>query len=100
MKINQVIDLYLSELKSVKRYSPNTIKSYREDLLGFLSFCQANQKNDIENITNKFIKHFLMHLNELGLDKVGARKLHQYEVCLNMLFKNIGIKSGTSNIKP
>ena len=76
MKIDQVIDLYLSELKSVKRYSPNTVKSYREDLRGFLSFCQANQKNDIENITNKFIKHFLMHLNELGLDKRSiARKL-------------------------
>lgn len=76
MKIDQVIDLYLSELKSVKRYSPNTVKSYREDLLGFLSFCQANQKNDIENITNKFIKHFLMYLNELGLDKRSiARKL-------------------------
>jgi site-specific recombinase XerD len=76
MKIDQVIDLYLSELKSVKRYSPNTIKSYREDLLGFLSFCQANQKNDVESITNKFIKHYLMHLNELGLDKRSiARKL-------------------------
>lgn len=76
MKIDQVIDLYLSELKSIKRYSQNTIKSYREDLLGFLSFCQTNQKNDIENITNKFIKHYLMHLNELGLDKRSiARKL-------------------------
>ena len=76
MKIDQVIDLYLSELKSVKRYSPNTIKSYREDLLGFLSFCQANQKNDVEGITNKFIKNYLMHLNELGLDKRSiSRKL-------------------------
>jgi integrase/recombinase XerC len=76
MKIDQVIDLYLSELKSVKRYSPNTIKSYREDLLGFLSFCRTNQKNDVEDITNKFIKHYLMHLNELGLDKRSiSRKL-------------------------
>jgi integrase/recombinase XerC len=76
MKIEQVIELYLSELKSVKRYSPNTTKSYREDLLGFLSFSQENQKIDIENITNKFIKHYLMHLNGLGLDKRSiARKL-------------------------
>ena len=76
MKIDQVIDLYLSELKSIKRYSPNTIKSYREDLLGLVKFSQQNQKNDIENITNKFIKHYLMHLNELGLDKRSiARKL-------------------------
>jgi len=76
MKIEQVIELYLSELKSIKRYSPNTVKAYREDLLSFLSFCKENQKNDIEIITNKFIKNFLMHLNELGLDKRSiARKL-------------------------
>ena len=76
MKIEQVIELYLSELKSIKRYSPNTVKAYREDLLSFLSFCKENQKNDIENITNKFIKNFLMNLNELGLDKRSiARKL-------------------------
>jgi integrase/recombinase XerC len=76
MKIEQVIELYLSELKSVKRYSPNTTKSYREDLIGFLSFSKENQKIDVENITNKFIKHYLMHLNEQGLDKRSiARKL-------------------------
>lgn len=76
MKIEQVIELYLGEIKSIKRYSPNTIKSYREDLLGFLSFSQKDQKNEIENITNKFIKHYLMHLNESGLDKRSiARKL-------------------------
>jgi site-specific recombinase XerD len=76
MKIDQAIEQYLNELKSIKRYSPNTIKAYREDLLGFLSFCQSIQKNEIESITNKFIKNFLMHLNELGLDKRSiARKL-------------------------
>ncbi len=76
MKLEQVIEQYLNELKSIRRYSPNTIKSYREDLLGFLNFCHKNQKIEIESITNKFIKHYLMCLNELGLDKRSiARKL-------------------------
>jgi site-specific recombinase XerD len=76
MKIEVVIEQYLSELKSIKRYSPNTIKSYKEDLLGFVNFYRTNQKNDIESITNRIIKNYLMHLNELGLDKRSiARKL-------------------------
>jgi len=76
MKIDQVIEQYLSELKSINRYSINTVKSYKEDLLSFQSFCEANQKFDCENITNRFIKNFLMYLNESGLDKRSiARKL-------------------------
>lgn len=76
MRIDQVIEQYLTELKSIKRYSPNTIKSYREDLLGFDYYCQSNMKENIELISNKFIKSFLMTLNEQGLDKRSiARKL-------------------------
>lgn len=76
MKIEDVIEQYLSELKSIKRYSPNTVKSYREDLKGFLNFCNENLKSEIGDISAKFIKHFLMHMNEIGLDKRSiARKL-------------------------
>ena len=76
MRIDQVIEQYLSELKSIKRYSSNTIKSYREDLLVFANFCSENQKNNIESVTNKFIKRYLMKINEDGLDKRSiARKL-------------------------
>ncbi len=95
MKIESVIELYLSELKSVKRYSPNTIKSYKEDMLGFLKFCKGNDKYDIKNITNKFIKHYLMHLNELGLDKrsisrklASARGLFKYAFQREILESN------------
>ncbi len=76
MKIDKVIDNYLNELKSIKRYSLNTIISYDQDLRGFLNFCISNQKVEVEQITQKFIKLFLIHLNEQGLDKRSiARKL-------------------------
>lgn len=76
MKIDNVIERYLLELKSVKRYSKNTVKSYKEDLTGFTNFCNTNQQIDIGKISNKFIKRYLMHLNELELDKRSiARKL-------------------------
>lgn len=76
MKIDHLIEMYLSELKSIKRYSQNTIKSYREDLIGFNDFCSNIQKDSIESITNKNIKSYLMQLNELNFDKRSiSRKL-------------------------
>jgi site-specific recombinase XerD len=76
MKTDIVIERYLNELKSIKRYSPNTIKSYREDLTGFSSFTSEKQKSDIEQITDKFLKSYLMYINDSGLDKRSiARKL-------------------------
>lgn len=76
MKIDQVIKQYLNELKSVRRYSINTIKSYNEDLLAFYNFCTANQKIDFENLTLRFIKLYIMQLNDLGLDRRSiSRKL-------------------------
>lgn len=76
MRIEKIIADYLCELKSVKRYSVNTIKAYKEDLLGFLNFCAENKKTNINEVTNRLIKHFLMDMNEKGLDKRSvARKL-------------------------
>lgn len=76
MRIDQVIKQYLSELKSVRRYSLNTIKSYNEDLLAFYNFCIDNQKVDFENLTVRFIKLYIMQLNDFGLDRKSiSRKL-------------------------
>ena len=44
MEINQAADEFLEEIKSVKRYSPNTIKSYSEDICDFLKYCEAYSK--------------------------------------------------------
>jgi integrase/recombinase XerC len=99
MKIEQVIDRYLSELKSVKRYSPNTTKAYKIDLLGFVKFCNYYQKSDIENITNRFIKIYLMQLNELGFDNrsvsrklASVRGLFKYAFQREILESNPALK--------
>ncbi|NWF88048.1 MAG: tyrosine-type recombinase/integrase [Ignavibacteriaceae bacterium] len=76
MKIENLIELYLENLKSIKRYSSNTVKSYREDLRGFADFAKNYEKVSVKSITNKNIKTYLMELNEAGFDKKSiSRKL-------------------------
>ena len=76
MKISLVVDKYLEDLTAIKRYSGNTIKSYRADLRQFIDYCEKFSKFNIENISEKFIKSFLMTLNENQLDKISiSRKL-------------------------
>ena len=76
MEIGRLAIEYLEDIKNIKRYSPNTVKSYTEDLNGFLNYCSESSKNELSGITEKFIKSFLMSLNEKGLDtKTISRKL-------------------------
>ena len=76
MEITKVINQYLEYLQGVKRYSGYTIKAYKEDLKSFSEFCSNHSKIEINSISEKFIKSFLMHLNDLGLEKKSiSRKL-------------------------
>lgn len=76
MLVEKVTEEYLQYLKSVKRYSVNTVKSYRADLDGFHSFCKEYSKNEISGITEKFIKSYLMSLSESGIERKSvARKI-------------------------
>ncbi len=76
MKINELIDSYLSEIESIRRYSQNTIKSYKTDLNEFLKYCNDNDRLELAKITERFLKTYLMILNEKELDKRSiSRKL-------------------------
>jgi len=76
MNIDELIEKYLSEIKNIRRYSNNTIKSYKTDLEEFIVYCIDKQKTDISGMTERFIKSYLMFLSEKNLDKKTiARKL-------------------------
>lgn len=76
MKIDDLIQKYLDEIGSIRRYSDNTIKSYRTDLDEFSRYCTDQDKTDLSKITERFIKSYLMVLSEKDLDKKSiARKL-------------------------
>ncbi len=74
MKIRTVIDNYLRELSSIRRYSNHTLRNYSNDLSKFYDFCTNHSKNNIEEINEKFIKSFLVSLNEDDLDKVSITR--------------------------
>lgn len=76
MKINELIDSYLSEIESIRRYSQNTVKSYKTDLNEFVKYCNENDRLELTKITERFLKSYLMILNEKELDKRSiSRKL-------------------------
>jgi site-specific recombinase XerD len=96
MDISLLIFEYLDNLKNIKRYSGNTIKAYREDLVSFTNFCRIHNREEISKISEKFIKSFLAELNEHNLDKISiSRKLSS----LRGLFK-FAYLNGFTNFNP
>lgn len=88
MNIKKIIDLYLEEIISVRRYSGYTKKAYKEDLYEFLNFCLQNEIEEINKVNHKFIKKFLVYLNEKELEKSTiSRKLSSLRGLFNFAFE-------------
>lgn len=75
MKISNLIENYLQELSSVRRYSEHTIRNYKKDLSRFECFCSANANDDITEVSERVIKRFLVELNNQELDKVSISRI-------------------------
>lgn len=69
MLVEKILSEYLDYLRGVKRYSENTIKSYRTDLEDFLSYCSEYRKKDIKEIGEKFVKSYLVILSESDIER-------------------------------
>ncbi len=86
MEIRKVSNKFLSDLQNLKRYSDNTVKSYRIDLEGFISYCLEHNHPDIENLSTRFIKSYLAVLSNRELNKKSiSRKL----AAIRSLFKYV-----------
>lgn len=97
MKIDRLIVNYLTVLRDIKRYSPNTIKSYGEDLHDFVKFLSSIQIKEIHAITLKSLKHYLMYMNEKRLDKKSiSRKLAAIRGLFRYAYVNSLIRSNPS----
>jgi integrase/recombinase XerC len=89
MKITKVIEQYLEYLRGVKRYSDYTLKAYREDLISFTKFCADTSKYEINTVSEKTLKSFLMSMNDLGLEKKSiSRKLASLRGLFKFAFQN------------
>ena len=89
MNIDELIEKYLSEIKNIRRYSDNTIKSYKTDLFEFIIYCTEKQKTELSAMTERHIKSYLMVLSEKDLDKKTiARKLAALRSTFKYAFQN------------
>lgn len=101
MNIDQIVEGYIIYLRNIRRYSPNTIKSYKTDLAEFIEFCNKLDKKDVSQINERFIKSFLMHLSDKNIEKISiVRKLSSLRGLFKFAFKEDLIKQNpTSNLR-
>ncbi len=65
-----MIDKFLEYIQQEKRYSPNTITSYRKDLEDFLSFLMDREgMEELQKAEKKMVRNFIVFLSEKGLTK-------------------------------
>ncbi|MDY0082176.1 MAG: tyrosine-type recombinase/integrase [Ignavibacteriaceae bacterium] len=93
MTIEIIINKYLSNLRNVSRYSEHTIKAYTNDLTEFTKYCILNERLNILQINERFLKSYLIYLNEKELDKKTiSRKLASVRSLFKYAFQNDLIK--------
>ncbi len=98
MKIDQIVEGYIIYLRNIRRYSPNTIKSYKSDLSDFINYCNDNNKIEITLINERFIKSYLMNLSEKKLEKISiVRKLSSLRGLFTFAFKEDLIKQNPTS---
>lgn len=80
---------FLDYLEVEKKYSPNTIISYRKDLEDFLKFILATEGHeDTLIVDKKVVRNFVVELNKSGLSKRSInRKLSSIRSYYHFLLK-------------
>ena len=101
MNIDQIVEGYLIYLRNIRRYSPNTIKSYKADLAEFINYCKVYDKLEVSFINERFIKSYLMNLSEKNIEKISiVRKLSSLRGLFRFAFREDLIKQNpTSQLK-
>ncbi|HKB85150.1 MAG TPA: tyrosine recombinase XerC [Ignavibacteriaceae bacterium] len=97
MEVRKVSEKFLSDLQNIKRYSDNTIKSYRTDLEDFTSYCISYNRSNLDTISEKFIKSYLVVLSGKNLNKKSiSRKLGAIRSLFKYAFQQDIIKNNPS----
>jgi site-specific recombinase XerD len=92
--ISDVVEVFLDDLARIRRYSDNTVKSYRRDLYDFTAFCSERGKNDLKTIDARLLKNYLIELGEKKLNASSvARKLSTLRHFFKYSFTNNIIES-------
>ncbi len=99
MEVAKAINEFIEYTRKVKRYSDNTVKSYKKDLEDFLKFCRIHSKLELEDISEKLIKNYIMQLNEAGLETISiSRKLASMRGLFKYSYMNEYISSNPASM--
>lgn len=96
MRTEKIVEHFLSELTGIRNASNNTISSYHGDLRQFTEFCTDRNIIEIEDITQKNIRAYLVKLNG---DKNSTGTISRKLTSLRNLF-NFSLRSGYVNKNP
>ena len=88
---HQIISDFLEYIKTVRRYSYHTIRSYEHDLDQYYSFCQDfDPTREFNDLDQTAIQGFLQQLSRRGL---SARTLARHLASVKSLYKYMLIKN-------
>ena len=89
-----MIDRYLEYINIEKRYSPNTIISYRKDLEDFAKFLLDTESiENLQKADKKMVRNFIIHLNPQKLSTRSInRKISTLKSFYNFLLRISEIK--------
>ena len=90
-----MIDRYLEYINIEKRYSPNTIISYRRDLEDFAKFLLDTESiENLQKADKKMVRNFIIYLNNQKLSKRSInRKISTLKSFYNFLLRISEIKT-------
>ncbi len=89
LTVLESIERYLDELQNIKRLSKHTVDAYRNDLNQFYLYCQEYQKEYIDQIVERFLKSYIMLLNEKEYEKSSiVRKLASIRGLMRFSYQN------------
>ena len=65
-----MINKFIEYIEVEKRYSPNTVTSYKKDLADFLFFIKEKEGHEnLKLVDKKVVRNFIVHLNENDIAK-------------------------------
>ncbi len=79
-----LLDRFVDHLTYEKRYSPHTVKAYRQDLEQFQAFLAGSGVEELEHATDKAVRRWMMQLMEEG---IGARSVNRKLSALRGFFR-------------
>lgn len=85
MSNQEILDKFLNYLKYEKNYSPNTIESYKRDVLDFYNF-MAREEIFLQDVNFKNLRIFL---GDLNFDNISKRSQARKISALRTFFKHL-----------